>query len=75
MCRSCDRRWELSDGLSIRGGCNADIGCGAKTLRCPTVRECSLGTFRRVVCNRALCEGVWETFELPTWKVQPSERG
>src|SRR5438093_4844289 len=25
---------------SIRGVCNADIGCGAKTLRCAGVREC-----------------------------------
>jgi hypothetical protein len=25
---------------SIRGVCNADIGCGAKTLHCASVREC-----------------------------------
>jgi hypothetical protein len=27
---------------SIRGVCNADIGCGAKTLRWASVRECPL---------------------------------
>src|SRR6058998_2145757 len=27
--------------FSIRGVCNADIGCGAKTLRCASVRHCT----------------------------------
>ena len=48
---------------SIRGVCNADIGCGAKTLRWASVREChpsgsKLSADRRRVRN-ALGHGAW----------------
>jgi hypothetical protein len=35
-------RWELPAGASVRDVCKADVGCGAKTLRCASVRECPL---------------------------------